>query len=336
VHQEEVVQALKKSLEEANLPHLLFYGPPGTGKTSTILAIAKQLFGPEYYKSRVLELNASDERGIDVIRTKVKTFAQVSVGNPTNKGVYPCPPFKLVVLDEADSMTKEAQAALRRTMETYSKVTRFCIICNYVSRIIEPIVSRCAKFRFKSLDSTLLKNRLGEIAELEGVKVTGDALQRVVEVSEGDMRRALTVLQSAARMYGKKEKEVQEIKKDHISETAAIVPDNEIEQLLNACIEADEDVDVFDRLHKQCAKIVREGHSVSQVISQLHDYIIKSDKLTSIQIGRICLHIAETDKNLVDGADEFLQLLSLASFIMRVKFEMPGPKIKQDVMEVDD
>lgn len=325
VYQDEVVQALKKSLEQANLPHLLFYGPPGTGKTSTILAIAKQLFGPELYRSRVLELNASDERGIDVIRTKVKSFAQVSVGNQHKKGDYPCPPFKLVVLDEADSMTKDAQAALRRTMETYSKVTRFCIVCNYISRIIEPIVSRCAKFRFKALESEILQKRLAEVAQLEGLRVDNQTLRRVVEVSEGDMRRALTVLQSTFRMFG------QEVKIEHVNEVAAVIPDNDINDLFSACINLSDNTDVFENLHKQCSRLVRQGYSVSQVISQLHDHVVRSDRLSNIQKGRTCIEIANVDKFLIDGADEFLQLLSLCSFITRVATEYT----QKDAMVVD-
>merc|ERR1719414_1588320 len=180
-YQDQVVDVLKKSLSGADLPNLLFYGPPGTGKTSTILAAARDLFG-DIYRQRILELNASDERGIQVVREKVKNFAQQTASGKRSDGT-PCPPFKIIILDEADSMTKDAQSALRRTMEKEGKSTKFCLICNYVSRIIEPITSRCAKFRFKPLASDILLKRLRMIVQEESVKISDSGLEAVIATS---------------------------------------------------------------------------------------------------------------------------------------------------------
>lgn len=150
-HQLEVVNALGVSIKTGQVPHLLMYGPPGTGKTSTVLAMAKELFGKEFYKHRILELNASDERGISVVREKIKKFAQRKIAqNPD----IACPPIQICILDEADSMTIDAQAALRRIIEAYSHSTRFCIICNYISKIIDPLASRCVKFRFSPISES--------------------------------------------------------------------------------------------------------------------------------------------------------------------------------------
>ncbi|CAG01152.1 unnamed protein product [Tetraodon nigroviridis] len=303
--QEEVVAVLKKSLEGADLPNLLFYGPPGTGKTSTILAAARELYGPVLYRQRVLELNASDERGIQVIREKVKTFAQLTVAGTRPDG-KPCPPFKIIILDEADSMTPPAQAALRRTMEKESRTTRFCLICNYISRIIEPLTSRCSKFRFKPLDNQVQEERLLAICEKENLKYSGESVSALVRVSEGDLRKAITFLQSAARLSVDKE-----ISERTITEIAGVVPHKMIDSLLHICFRG-----TFEKLEVEVRNLVDEGYAATQILSQLHESIIEKD-LGDKQKSAITEKMAVVSKCLSDGADEYLQMLSLCSVIMQ-------------------
>ncbi|XP_054645654.1 replication factor C subunit 4 isoform X1 [Dunckerocampus dactyliophorus] len=303
--QEEVVAVLKKSLEGADLPNLLFYGPPGTGKTSTILAAARELYGPELYKQRVLELNASDERGIQVIREKVKNFAQLTVAGSRPDG-KPCPPFKIIILDEADSMTAPAQAALRRTMEKESRTTRFCLICNYISRIIEPLTSRCSKFRFKLLASQVQEERLLEICEKEKLKYTKESISALVTAAEGDLRKAITFLQSAARLNVDNE-----ITEASVIEIAGVVPTKMIDSLLQVCFQG-----TFEKLEVEVRNMVDEGYAATQILSQLHDCIMEQD-LSDKHKSAITEKMAVVDKCLSDGADEYLQLLSLCSAIMQ-------------------
>lgn len=304
-YQEEVVAVLKKSLQGLDLPNLLFYGPPGTGKTSTILAASRDLFG-DMYKTRVLELNASDERGIDVVRDKVKTFAQQSASNVRPDG-RPCPPFKIVILDEADSMTSAAQAALRRTMEKESKSTRFCLICNYVTRIIEPITSRCAKFRFKPLAEEVLIKRLQYICDQENVSCEDEALSALLYTSEGDLRKAITFLQSASRL-----KATDTITEADVNDIAGVIADDTVDNLLMVCHS-----NSYEKLQMFIQDIMNEGHPASQLLLQLHDKVVQLDELNDKQKSVIMEKMAIVDKCLMDGADEFLQLMALCSITMQ-------------------
>ncbi|KAL4583286.1 hypothetical protein LXL04_007856 [Taraxacum kok-saghyz] len=286
-HQDEVVRVLTNTLETTNCPHMLFYGPPGTGKTTTALAIAHQLYGPELYKARVLELNASDERGINVVRTKIKNFAAVAVGSG-QQGGYPCPPYKIIILDEADSMTEDAQVvfvlqnALRRTMET----------------IIEPLASRCAKFRFKPLSEDIMSTRVLHISNEEGLNLDSEALSTLSSISQGDLRRAITFLQGAARLYGSS------ISSKDLISVSGVVPGEVVEALVGACKSGS-----FDCANKQVNNVIAEGYPVTQMLSQLFDLVVESDHVSDEQKATICKKLGESDKCLVDGADEYLQLL---------------------------
>lgn len=266
---------------------MLFYGPPGTGKTSTILALAKELYGPELFKTRVLELNASDERGISIVREKVKDFARMQLSQAPSEAYrqrHPCPPYKIIILDEADSMTQDAQSALRRTMETYSKITRFCLVCNYVTRIIDPLASRCSKFRFKSLDQGNASRRLQEIATLEGVRCADGAVDALIRCSDGDLRKAITFLQSAARLVGavvpKKDgseedamdiddgDESRMVTVKSVEEIAGVVPDATIQALVKAMQPASSGL-VYEAVAKAVTDMVADGWSATQVVTQV-------------------------------------------------------------------
>ncbi|XP_046818906.1 replication factor C subunit 5 isoform X3 [Vespa crabro] len=194
ISHEEILKTINKFIDENQLPHLLLYGPPGTGKTSTILACARKLYKPAQFNSMVLEMNASDDRGIGIVRGQILNFA--STGTMYRSG------FKLIILDEADAMTNDAQNALRRIIEKYTENVRFCIICNYLGKIIPALQSRCTKFRFGPLQSEQILPRLNDVIEQENLKVTDDGKQALMTLCGGDMRKVLNILQSTWLAFG--------------------------------------------------------------------------------------------------------------------------------------
>ncbi|XP_025410300.1 replication factor C subunit 4 [Sipha flava] len=304
--QSEIVAVLKQCLEQgADMPHLLFYGPPGTGKTSTIIAAARQLFG-DMYKDRMLELNASDDRGIQVIRDKVKTFAQLTASDRRPDG-KPCPSFKIVVLDEADSMTAPAQAALRRTIERETKTTRFCLICNYVSCIIDPLTSRCSKFRFKPLSHDIILTRLEHICKEEEVKCSKRVLAQLVDASGGDMRRAITSLQSTARLKGG-----EVIEEADVLEVVGTVPDI----WLNRMIDIGRLYD-YQKMDDFVEELIFEAYSASQILEQLHDKIVFATDLKDKQKSLISKSISICAYRLQEGCSEYVTLLHLLCSIAK-------------------
>ncbi|TNY24028.1 P-loop containing nucleoside triphosphate hydrolase protein [Rhodotorula diobovata] len=192
----DIISTIDQFISKNRVPHLLFYGPPGTGKTSTILAVARKIYGdPSIMRNNCLELNASDDRGIDVVREQIKNFASTRMQGSAGLG------FKLIILDEADMMTTAAQSALRRVIEQYTKNVRFCIICNYVNKIIPAIQSRCTRFRFAPLPQPEVEKRLNHVIAQEKVNLSEDGRRALLKLSRGDMRRALNVLQACHAAY---------------------------------------------------------------------------------------------------------------------------------------
>lgn len=320
-HQTQVVNTLQKAVKESagrgDLPHLLFYGPPGTGKTSTALALCRDLFGPQNMRTRVLELNASDERGIKVVRDKIKNFAQGVVSNAgvaSSTNTYPCPPFKIIVLDEADAITTDAQTALRRTMEAHSKVTRFIIICNYISRIIEPLTSRCAKFRFNPLPMSSMLGHMQNIATGENVKVSEETLKALIDASEGDLRKAINTLQSAHGMldYGSS------LSMDDIAAAACIIPDSVVNDFDLATCKENASNSV---VRASVDEIIGQGFSSLQLLSQYSEKLLGGGdskgiaRLNDLQLSAVAIVIADAEKAIIDGCDEQIQLYNVASRI---------------------
>lgn len=195
---QDILATINKFVDSNRLPHLLLYGPPGTGKTSTVLALARRIYGEHNLRQMVLELNASDDRGIDVVREQIKTFASTkqifTTGASTRPGGNAS--YKLIILDEADAMTNTAQMALRRIMEKYTANTRFCVIANYTHKLSPALLSRCTRFRFSPLKEKDIRVLVDKVILEEDVKITDDATDALVKLSKGDMRRALNVLQA--------------------------------------------------------------------------------------------------------------------------------------------
>lgn len=250
-------------------------------------------------------MNASDDRGIAVVRTKVKNFAQLKASSTRPDG-KPCPPFKIIILDEADAMTHAAQAALRRTMEKETRTTRFCLVCNYVSRIIDPITSRCTKFRFIPLGEEKIIERLKLICEEEKLKIEEDALKSIVDISGGDMRKAITTLQSCYRLKCGTETAAGEglITLEDILEMSGMIPPHFLTKFLDICRAKE-----FTKLENYVQEFMYEAYSISQFFDQLNDIIVADDSITNNQKSLIFDKLGESSFRLLNGGSEYIQLM---------------------------
>ena len=287
--QEEIVGRLRSYVERDDLPHLLFSGPAGVGKTTAATAIAREVYGDDW-RNNFLELNASDERGIDVVRDRIKNFARSSFGGYD---------YRIIFLDEADSLTDDAQSALRRTMEQFSDNTRFILSCNYSSKIIDPIQSRCAVFRFSPLSDDAIRQQVEDIAETEGIEVTEDGLDALVYAAGGDMRRAINSLQAAATTGEVVDEEAVYL----ITSTAR---PEDIEEMVQAAIDGDF-ATARGRLE---TLLVDTGMAGGDIIDQLHRsaWDFDLDERTTI---RLMERIGEADYRITAGANERVQLEAL-------------------------
>jgi len=331
VAHEKIINIITTMIDSDNLPHLLLYGPPGTGKTSTIVAAAKRMYGASKYSSMTLELNASDARGFGVVRNEIKEFAGTQ--QLFSKGV------KLIILDEADAMTSDAQFALRRVIEKYTKNARFCLICNYVSKIIPALQSRCTRFRFAPLNPNQIRGRLQEVAKKEKVPITSDGVEAILDLSGGDMRRVLNLLQSTAMSLSTTSTSASSSAidmdvdgdndgdNDNADDSNAV---NEHAVYTTSGSPLPKDVDEIlasllnDKFRDSCDKIcdmcTTKGYALADVLKQLTLRLIAMKGLDAIPLGRLLDGMSQVECRLaMSGIEEKIQTASLVGVFVETR-----------------
>lgn len=299
VGQGEIIERLMSYVAAGSLPHLLFTGSAGIGKTTAAVALAREFFGEEW-RMNFRELNASDDRGIDVVRNQVKQFARTSPFGEAE--------FKILFLDEADALTSDAQSALRRTMETYAMTCRFILSCNYSSKIIDPIQSRCAVYRFRLLGNEAITTMIKRIGHEQNLTLSPDIFDAICDVAQGDMRKAINALQGAAiRSH--------DIKPDMIYEIAATARPEEMKELINLCISGN-----FEGAEQILYQLVHDkGIAPQELLVQLYRVVLQSALPDQVRI-QVISHIGETDFRLSEGAHSDIQMEALiAKIVMTCK-----------------
>lgn len=293
VGQDHIIHRLKRYIDEGSMPNLMFTGPAGVGKTTTAIALAKAVLG-EYWKQNFLELNASDARGIDTVRNNIKNFCRLkAVGAP----------FRIIFLDEVDNMTKDAQHALRREMEMYTKTSSFILSCNYSSKIIDPIQSRCAIFRFAPVKGNQIIKRLEKIAEAENLKVSPGAIESIVYFAEGDMRRAVNILQASSSME-------EELTEESVHEVVSKAKPKDVRKIVNKALDGDF-MGARDLLREV---MVVQGTSGEDMVTQIYQEVSRmamEDMIPTDKYIRLIESIGEYDYRIREGSNPRIQLEAL-------------------------
>lgn len=299
VGQEEITERLASYVRSGSLPHLLFTGSAGVGKTTAAVALAREFFKDNWHLN-FRELNASDERGIDVVRNQIKQFARTSPLAGAG--------FKILFLDEADALTPDAQSALRRTMENFAQTCRFILSCNYSSKIIDPIQSRCAIYRFRPLRRDAVIKEMLRIAQCEGLNLTDGALDAIVYISQGDMRKAINALQGAAIISP-------DIDAGRVYAITSSARPDEIEELLSLSLSGD-----FDGAEMVMDRLLNErGIAPPELISQCYRALVKRDMDQDLKVALID-RLGVTDFRLSEGSDTEIQMEALiAQFVMHAR-----------------
>ncbi|KAK3680845.1 P-loop containing nucleoside triphosphate hydrolase protein [Podospora appendiculata] len=312
---QDILATINKFVDSNRLPHLLLYGPPGTGKTSTVLALARRIYGTENMRQMVLELNASDDRGIDVVREQIKTFASTKqIFNMSAASRAGLATYKLIILDEADAMTNTAQMALRRIMEKYTANTRFCIIANYSHKLSPALLSRCTRFRFSPLKEPDIRRLVDRVIEEENVKILPDATEALVRLSKGDMRRALNVLQachaSSTPLHVRNAPKIAE--QDIVRETTTIEtiyncvaapPPDAIKKILDTLLKTK---DVMSCLTTINTLKVSQGLALADIITALAEEVVKLEVKAEVMITWLDA-LAQIEHRVASGGGEVIQ-----------------------------